>query len=68
MLYFSRLLNACGYVILAAAIMVQRDADGSLLVHGWHGLGYAVLFAILAACLNFRGALSAALLDEETGK
>lgn len=64
MLYFSRLLNALGFIALAALIIVQRDVDGSPLVSGWHGLGLAVLFAFVAACLNFRGALSAAYMCE----
>ena len=64
MLYFSRLLNACGFMALAALIIAQRDVDGGPLISGWHGLGLAALFAFVAACLNFRGALSAAYLIE----
>lgn len=60
MLYFSRLLNACGYLLLAALIIIQQDVDGSPLINGWKGLGAAALLSFGAACLNFRGALAAA--------
>lgn len=63
MLYFSRLLNACGFAGLTGLILMQRDVDGSLLISGFHGLGLAALLAFVAACLNFRGALSAAYME-----
>lgn len=65
MLYCTRLLNALAFCGIAALIIAQRDADGAPLVSGWHGLGLCVLFAIIAAALNFRGALSAAFMIEE---
>lgn len=64
MLYLSRLFNALGFVSLAALILAQRDEYGAALVSGYHGLGLAALLAFVAACLNFRGAISAAYLTE----
>ena len=60
MLYYSRLLNALGFVVLAALIVVQHDVDGEALVSGYHGLGLALLLAFAFALLNFRGAIAAA--------
>lgn len=60
MLYFTRLLNACAWISVSGLIIAQRDADGELLISGWHGLGLCALIAFGCACLNFRGAISAA--------
>lgn len=65
MLYFSRLLNALGFVILAALIIVQRDVDGQALIIDYHGLALALLLAFVFALLNLRGAISAAYLTEK---
>lgn len=58
-LYFSRLLNSVAWIAASGLIIAQRDVDGELLISGFHGLGLCALFAFGAACLNFRGALSA---------
>lgn len=64
MLYLSRLFNACGFVAIGALILTQRDEYGAPLISGYHGLGLAGLLAIIAAILNFRGAMTAAYLDD----
>lgn len=69
MRYFSSLCNALAWVSVSALIIAQRDIDGGPLISGFHGLALAALLAFVAACLNFRGAISAAFDPiQEPGK
>jgi len=56
----SNALNALALFALGFLVMLQRDADGELLINGWHGLG-AVCFALYAlSFVHFNRAIRAA--------
>ena len=53
-------LNALALYAMGFLVMLQRDADGELLVNGWHGLGLVCGALYLLAFIHAQRAIFSA--------
>lgn len=44
----TRVFNVLALTIAAFLILIQKDADGQLLITGWHGLAGALAIVLIA--------------------
>jgi hypothetical protein len=63
--FWSAIVNALSCAFVAFFIMIQRDADGSMLTDGYMGLHIAMLVAFALCAFNIFRAMQVCVYGEE---